>query len=63
MGSATHLGRGVIDLAAISPFEVQDLRIPVVHDKLGEKGTLNLRIMFQPESEFELSSGLCDSKI
>ena len=51
VGSATHLGRGKIDLAAIVPFEVQEIRLPVVHDKLGEKGTLHLRLMFQPESE------------
>jgi Ca2+-dependent lipid-binding protein len=55
VGSATHLGRGKIDLAAIEPFGIQELRLPVVHDKLGEKGSLNLRLIFQPESAYILS--------
>lgn len=51
VGNATHLGRGSLDLAALDTFELREMTLPIIHDKLGEKGTLTIRILFQPESE------------
>ncbi|WVW80773.1 hypothetical protein I302_102759 [Kwoniella bestiolae CBS 10118] len=49
VGSATPIGNGFVDLAALEPFESSDLTLPVISDKHGEKGTLSIRVMFQPE--------------
>jgi Ca2+-dependent lipid-binding protein len=49
VGSATHLGDGKIDLAALEPFESTPLELPVLHQNGGEKGTMSLRMLFQPE--------------
>lgn len=51
VGTATHLGGGAIDLSQLEPFESATLEYPVVHEKHGEKGTLTLRMLFQPESK------------
>lgn len=51
MGTATHLGDGVVDLAILEPFEATEVELPVTHQKDGEKGSLQIRMMFQPESE------------
>nr|XP_018259792.1 uncharacterized protein I303_07863 [Kwoniella dejecticola CBS 10117]OBR81950.1 transmembrane protein [Kwoniella dejecticola CBS 10117] len=49
VGSATPIGSGLINLADIEPFESAELTLPVISEKHGEKGSLNVRIMFQPE--------------
>ncbi|WWC72638.1 uncharacterized protein I206_106602 [Kwoniella pini CBS 10737] len=49
VGSATPIGSGVINLADLEPFESADLTLPVVSEKHGEKGSLSVRVMFQPE--------------
>ncbi|ORY31245.1 C2 domain-containing protein [Naematelia encephala] len=49
VGSATHLGEGILDLASLEPFEQTSLEIPVKHQGTTEKGTLSLRVLFQPE--------------
>jgi Ca2+-dependent lipid-binding protein len=51
VGSSTDLGGGQIDLASLEPFESQELTIPIVHPEKGEKGHLDVRLLFQPESE------------
>lgn len=50
VGTSTPLGGASIDLAALEPFEIQEMSIPVVHSEKGEKGHLNLKLLFQPES-------------
>lgn len=50
VGSSTDLGGGQIDLASLEPFEAQELTIPIVHPEKGEKGSLDIRLLFQPES-------------
>ncbi|WWC92373.1 uncharacterized protein L201_007330 [Kwoniella dendrophila CBS 6074] len=49
VGSATPIGSGFINLADLEPFESTDMTLPVVSEKHGEKGTLSIRVMFQPE--------------
>jgi hypothetical protein len=50
VGTSTSLGKNVIDLASLEPFESAELNVPVIHEK-GAKGNLHLRLLFQPESE------------
>jgi len=50
VGTSTPLGGGLVDLASLEPFEATEVNIPVVHEKNGEKGSLSLRLLFQPES-------------
>jgi Ca2+-dependent lipid-binding protein len=50
VGASTDLGGGSIDLASLEPFESAEFSIPVVHDEKGEKGHLDVRLLFQPES-------------
>jgi len=52
VGSSTDLGGGQIDLASLEPFEAQEMTIPIVHPEKGEKGHLDVRLLFQPESMF-----------
>lgn len=59
VGTPTDLGRGVIDLASLEPFEVSELSVPIVHSEKGDKGHLDVRLLFQPESEWRVMSGLC----
>lgn len=52
VGSATKLGSGVIDVAALEPIESSELQITlddVVHNKPGAGGTLRLRLLFRPQ--------------
>ncbi|ORX40969.1 C2 domain-containing protein [Kockovaella imperatae] len=49
VGSATPLGDGPIDLAALEPFESTNIELPVNNPRGSEKGTLSLRLLFQPE--------------
>ncbi|WWD20758.1 hypothetical protein CI109_105235 [Kwoniella shandongensis] len=49
VGTATPLGNGWIDLAALEPFEATELTLPVHTEKHGDKGTLHIRMLFQPE--------------
>ncbi|KAK4689249.1 hypothetical protein P7C73_g857, partial [Tremellales sp. Uapishka_1] len=49
VGTSTSLGGGFIHLAALEPFEALDLIVPVVHEKSGEKGSLSVNLIFQPE--------------
>ena len=49
VGTATHLGDGTIDLAALEPFEATSLDAPVIHHKGGDRSTLSVRMLFQPE--------------
>jgi hypothetical protein len=51
VGTSTPLGGGMVDLAALEPFEAAEMSIPIVHDEKGEKGHLDIRLLFQPESE------------
>lgn len=46
---AKSLGTAKIDLASIEPFEAQEVTVPLVSDKHGEKGQIRLRLVFQPE--------------
>jgi len=55
VGSSTDLGGGQIDLASLEPFEAQELTIPIVHSEKGEKGSLDVRLLFQPESMSRIS--------
>jgi hypothetical protein len=41
----------MIDLAALEPFEAAEMSIPIIHDEKGEKGHLDVRLLFQPESK------------
>jgi Ca2+-dependent lipid-binding protein len=50
VGTSTPLGKNVLDLASLEPFESTELNVPVNHEK-GPKGHLHLRLLFQPESE------------
>lgn len=48
VGTADELGEGFIDLAAIEPFQLTNLDLPVVHE--GKPcGTVQLNLLFQPE--------------
>ncbi|KAL7422727.1 Tricalbin-2 [Cryptotrichosporon argae] len=49
VGTPTPLGDGTVDLASLEPFEQVQVTLPVMHDKHGEKGTLTLKLFFQPE--------------
>lgn len=51
VGTSTPLGGGRIDLASLEPFELQELSVPIVHSEKGQKGHLDLRLLFQPESK------------
>jgi hypothetical protein len=57
VGTATPLGSGAIDLASIEPFEQSNLDLPVVPPKGGKEGSLQLKLMFQPESELQWGFG------
>lgn len=47
VGSATPMGDGVIDLAAMEPFQPSNIEVPVMHS--GENhGTLLLQMVFRP---------------
>lgn len=50
VGTSTPLGGGVVDLANLEPFELAEMSIPVVHSEKGQKGHIDLRLLFQPES-------------
>lgn len=50
VGTSTDLGGGAIDLASLEPFEAAEFSIPVVHAEKGQKGHLDVRLLFQPES-------------
>jgi Ca2+-dependent lipid-binding protein len=58
VGSSTGLGGGQIDLASLEPFEAQELTIPIIHPEKGEKGHLDVRLLFQPESMSHLPLSL-----
>jgi hypothetical protein len=58
VGSSTDLGGGQIDLTSLEPFESQELTIPIVHPEKGEKGHLDVRLLFQPESMSSLAPSL-----
>ncbi|WWD07266.1 hypothetical protein V865_005363 [Kwoniella europaea PYCC6329] len=49
VGSATPIGNGFVDLAELEPFQSTELTLPVISEKHGEKGSLSIRVMFQPE--------------
>lgn len=51
VGSATPLGSGLVDLAALEAFETAELDLPVIPPKGGKEGIFNIRVYFQPESE------------
>ena len=51
VGSATPLGSGLVDLAALEAFETSELELPVIPPKGGKEGIFNIRVYFQPESE------------
>ena len=51
VGTATPLGSGPVDLAALEPFEVTEWELPVVPPKGGKDGSVQLRLLFQPESK------------
>jgi Ca2+-dependent lipid-binding protein len=51
VGTSTALGGGTIDLAGLEPFEAVELSVPVVHEEKGRKGSVEIRLLFQPESE------------
>lgn len=42
---------GLIDLAALEPFEAVEAELPIMHEKGGEKGSMQIRMLFQPESK------------
>jgi hypothetical protein len=50
VGTATPLGKGTVDLAALEPFETSELTLPVRGENGKEQGSVSLRLMFQPES-------------
>lgn len=56
VGPANYLGSGVIDLTRLEPFKVIEMACPILHDRKGQHGTLTVRMMFQPESEYPPSS-------
>lgn len=43
------MGIGNIDLASLEPFQAQEILVPLVSDKHGEKGQIRLNLIFQPE--------------
>ncbi|WVF68009.1 hypothetical protein IAT40_002771 [Kwoniella sp. CBS 6097] len=49
VGSATPIGSGLVDLAALEPLEPIELTLPVITEKHGEKGTFRIGLFFQPE--------------
>jgi Ca2+-dependent lipid-binding protein len=51
VGSSTALGSGAIDLASLEPFEITEMSIPIIHSEKGEKGHLDVKLLFQPESK------------
>ncbi|KJA26087.1 hypothetical protein HYPSUDRAFT_133560, partial [Hypholoma sublateritium FD-334 SS-4] len=46
---AKSLGIGMIDLASLEPFQAQEILVPLVSGKHGEKGQIRLNLIFQPE--------------
>lgn len=46
---AKSLGSGTIDLESIEPFESIERSITLTSEKHGQKGTIHLRLLFQPE--------------
>ncbi|CED82008.1 Ca2-dependent lipid-binding protein CLB1/vesicle protein vp115/Granuphilin A, contains C2 domain [Phaffia rhodozyma] len=45
---AKSLGKGLIDLAVIEPFEALEATIPISTVKHGEQGSIRIRLVFQP---------------
>ncbi|KAL1677515.1 C2 domain-containing protein [Schizophyllum commune] len=46
---AKSLGEAKIDVSDLEPFEAAERTLPLVHDKHGEEGSIQVRLMFQPE--------------
>ncbi|KAG8883133.1 hypothetical protein FRB98_003307 [Tulasnella sp. 332] len=46
---AKSLGQGVIDLAALDPFSAKEVVVPLSLPSSGQKGTIRVRLVFQPE--------------
>lgn len=46
---AKSLGEGFIDLAAIDPFSAKEVLVPLSLPTSGQKGTIRVRLVFQPE--------------
>lgn len=46
---AKSLGSAKIDLSELEPFEATERALSLTHDKHGEEGTIQVRLMFQPE--------------
>ncbi|OCH88587.1 tricalbin [Obba rivulosa] len=46
---AKSLGSGSIDLSDLEPFQAAERSIPLSHAKHGEKGSVRVRLLFQPE--------------
>ncbi|KAH8835823.1 C2 domain-containing protein [Flagelloscypha sp. PMI_526] len=49
VGSSDLLGAAKIDLASLESFEASEQTLKLVHPKHGQKGTISIRMMFQPE--------------
>ncbi|KAH6917432.1 transmembrane protein [Coprinopsis sp. MPI-PUGE-AT-0042] len=47
--AAKLLGVGTVDLASIEAFEATEIKVPLATPKHGEKGYVNLRLVFRPE--------------
>ena len=43
------MGEAKIDVSDLEPFEAAERTLPLVHDKHGEEGSIQVRLMFQPE--------------
>lgn len=48
VGTADPLGSARIDLAELEPFESMDKTLPLSHPKLGNHGSVRVRLMFSP---------------
>lgn len=48
VGTADSLGSARIDLAELEPFEVLEKSLPLSHPKLGNHGSVRVRLVFQP---------------
>lgn len=46
---AKLLGAGTVDLASIEAFEATEIKVPLSTPKHGEKGYVNVRLVFRPE--------------
>ncbi len=46
---AESLGRAAIDLSSLEPFEATEQHVQLVSSKHGRKGTVHIRMVFQPE--------------